>query len=741
MRWWLMPLAVCAFATPAAAQGWIDPVRPVPDFGVHKLRTAVTVHVAGRVAQVEVEEWFRNDGRALGEGDYLYPLPGEAVFSNFSLFQGDRELRGETMDADRARSIYEEIVRRKRDPALIELAGHGLLRARVFPIAAGETRKITLRYTQMLSRVGDALQFKYAAGTPNSGMPRPVRGDVAVERTREAVPLSFTLLIDDATAFGNPFSPTHRVEVQRSGRRITVRPATELAGDFDVFLPLRGARVALTMITHRPASEPGFFLLTLSPGAVRERAVPRDITMVLDVSGSMSGEKMEQARSALHALLHSLSAADRFRLIAFSDQVRLYRREWIGATAAAVAEAEDWVNGLRAEGGTNIAGALAEAFAATTPEERLPFVIFVTDGLPSVGEQNAERIAERADRARGRARVFAFGVGYDVNTLLLDRLSAAARGSTQYVHPGESVERPIAALAAKIRFPVLTELRIGRAPVRIEEVYPTELPDLFADEELVVVGRYRGAGRGSLTISGTRAGRPESFTTAAVFEDHQLGNDYIPKLWAARKVGFLSQRLRLHGHDRETLRELRETALRYGVLSEYTSYLVQEPVDLAGGAPPPVAMPRDERVQAGAARSGTVQAGRASGRAAVVAAEADRVRRESKTIADAEQSAAGFADAQSAGSGIRVVAGRTFREVGGTWTDLQQRRGQEIVRIEPFSPAYFALLRALPELEPYWKTFSNVLVTGKRVSVQVGAGGAGQLAAARVADIVERFRN
>src|ERR1041384_2358925 len=117
MQWLGKFALVLLIAAPAYGQGWIDPVRPIPEFGVHKLRTSVTVHVNARIATVEVEEWFRNDGGTLGEGDYLYPLPGEAVFSNFSLFQGERELRGETMDAAKARAIYEEIVRRKRDPA------------------------------------------------------------------------------------------------------------------------------------------------------------------------------------------------------------------------------------------------------------------------------------------------------------------------------------------------------------------------------------------------------------------------------------------------------------------------------------------------------------------------------------------------------------------------------------------------------------------------------------------------
>lgn len=700
---WLAAMLGCVLAsTPVHAQGWIDPARPVPQFGVHKISTHVIARVSGRVATVEVEEQFRNDGPAIGEGDYLYPLPGEAVFNNFSLFQGEQELRGETMDAARARAIYEEIVRRKRDPALIELAGHGLVRARVFPIANGETRKITLRYTQVLTRSGDALQFKYAATPPATGGGR--------------VPVTFRLIIDDAASFGRPFSPTHDVAINRNGGRVTVTPEGSFNGDFDVFMPLRSTTASVTVATHRPASDDGFFMLTLSPARTGEIATPRDITAVVDVSGSMSGEKMEQARAALHGLLASLSPNDRFRLIAFSDQVRVYNPEWLGATRDNVSRANAWIDDLRAEGGTNIAGALAEAFHATSPGERLPFVVFVTDGLPSIGEQNPERIAEAAERARGRTRVFAFGVGYDVNTYLLDRLSAAARGGTQYVRPGESVERAIGTLATRIRFPVLTDLKIGRAPVRIDDIYPRNLPDLFADEELIIVGRYHGAGNGLLTVNGSRRGRVESVSASVNFADHELNNEFIPKLWASRKVGYLTQRIRLDGQNQEMLQELRETALRYGVLSEYTSYLVQEP-GAAPPPPPPIA---------------------ATGAAAVMKSEAARVRGEARSLAnvaalEARESVVAQADQQT-------VGGRVFRKDNGTWIDATSPRSNSVVTIEPFSEAYFALLRSLPELKPYWKQMATVTVAGKHVSIKVAAGGESRLNATRVAEIVKQFR-
>ncbi|HEX6559101.1 MAG TPA: VIT domain-containing protein [Longimicrobiales bacterium] len=697
MRWWLIPMAIGMMAAPLQAQGWIDPVRPFPGGPrVQKVRTDVTVHVNGRVANVEVEEQFRNNGPALGEADYLYPLPGEAVFSNFSLYQGEQELRGETMDAARARGIYEEIVRRKRDPALIELAGHGLLRARVFPIATGETRKITLRYTQLLARAGDALQFRYAAGAG---------GGIS----------AFRLIVDDARSFGAPFSPTQEIRTQRSGNRITVTPATQLASDFDVFLPLAGRALGLTLVTHKPSSEPGFFMLTLSPGRAPERVVPRDITVVLDVSGSMSGEKIEQARAAMRAILHSLGEQDRFRLIAFSDQVRTYRADWLAASDGNVSAAEDWIDDLRAGGGTNIDGALEEAFARPAGASRLPFVIFVTDGLPSVGENNPERLARSAEQRRGRARIFAFGVGYDVNTYLLDRLSAAARGTTQYVKPGEDVERAVASLATKVRFPVLTDLRFGNAPVRLDDVYPVDLPDVFADDEVIITGRYRSSGRGTLSVLGLRAGQPQSFSVAAQFPDHELANDFIARIWASRKVGYLAQQLRLNGRNEELVNELRETALRYGILSEYTSYLVQEP--MLANAPPPAAM---------------------VGRASVVAAEAAGRSRAAKSLRDVEQNAALAAQASP---DVRIIAGRGFRQEDGALVDVRHRdRSTDVVVIEPFSDAYFTLLRALPELAPYWKASTSILVSGRHISIKLANSGARTVSAARTAEIVKSFR-
>jgi Ca-activated chloride channel family protein len=737
-----MGLAVAFGSGALEGQGWIDPVpgleRPA---AVERTRSHVQVRMEGRIAQVTVEEWFHNRGGRLAEGDYIYPLPGEAVFSNVSLFQGDVELTGEMMDASRARAIYEEIVRRKRDPALIELVGHGLIRARVFPIGSGETRKVTLRFTQVLDRNGDALRFQYAAGTRNHG-PRPGRGEQPGSSVTVHHPISFELIASEGSRFGDPFSPTHTLDHERRNGELAVR-ARDLSGHLTVFLPLNRDLVGITVATHKPtAGEPGFFMMTLSPDQSTETSVPRDLTVAIDVSGSMSGAKLVQAKAALHQILQSLNGHDQFRLTAFSSSVIAHSNEWLQVNASNLEAARTWVDRLQADGGTNISATLTEALRLDTADERLPVVLFVTDGLPSVGEQDPDRIAQSAASQRGRARVFAFGVGYDVNTRLLDRLSVEGRGSTEYVTPGESVERSLSTLASKIKHPVLTDLVIERSPVRFTEVYPGNLPDLFAGEELVIFGRYENHSTGSnVTLTGNRAGRLERFSTAADFPDHQLSNDYIPRLWAARKLGFLTRTARLEGHTEELLRDIRETALRYGLLSEYTAYLVQEP-ELVADLQTRTDDFRDRREvprPVPQAPPGTGSAGTATGQEAVEFARRAGSQRAVSSEADLK---ALHEDGDTRDNSLnrQQVGGRTFELNNGVWTDTMDRGAVASTRIKPFSPAYFELLALAPELEQWLSRFEEVLLAGVERNIFITDDGEHQVTDRELSRLLRQFR-
>ncbi len=679
---------------PSAAQGWIEHPRGA----IEKVRSAVQVNVTGRVARVTVEEWFRNTGALLNEANYLYPLPGETVFSDFSLWQGDQELKGEPMDAAQARAIYEEIVRRKRDPALIELAGHGLLRARVFPIGPGETRKITLRYTEMLDRVGDAWRFRYTAGSGAGA----------------AASASFRMRVDSAARFGDPYSPTHRLSTTRSDNRIELTLAdTTTRGDLELFLPLARSLVGMSLVTSQPLGEDGFFMLLLAPGsAAQAPAVRRDLVAVLDVSGSMSGDKLDQAKTALAQLLGTLRSGDRFRVVTFGSGVRRYATGWTDVSGDNVRAVQEWVRRLDTDGGTNIAGALAEAFAEPPAEGRLGVVVFLTDGMATVGEKNPERLADQAERDRGPFRVFAFGIGYDVNTYLLDRLTERARGVTEYIRPGGDIEQAVASLASKVASPVLTDLALRSDGVELYDLQPRSLPDLFGRDELVVFGRYRGEGRGegSVTVIGRRGGREERFSTVARFGGERAGADYVQQLWAARKAGALSSEIRLHGPNREIVSELKQLALRYGILTEYTSYLVQEPNVVARPMPLQAPAPQD---QAGAE---AVQ----------------RSRREKALTGSLQLSevviTGSAADSLSRGGAAtehktQRAAGRVFVWRYSTWTDIAHGDSVRVVNVAAFSDAYFALLRALPELVQAATLEPAVLVAGRRVSIKIGPDG------------------
>jgi len=728
--------AQLAAPSPADAQGWIEPTEGNIRSGVERTRTNVQVTVRGRVAEFEVEEWFHNSGAArFGEGDYIYPLPGEAVFSQFSLFQGDTELTGETMDAAQARSIYEAIVRAKRDPALIELVGHGLIRARIFPIGAGETRKITLRFTQVMARAGDALQLRYSAGAAaaSANVGAHVSWRSAAVRNADA-PLTFLVVAPDGSEFSDPVSPTHRIRIQRRDGRMQVSPDEKLRGEFSLFLPLARPGIGMALATHRTsASEDGYFMLTLFPGDADGDALPRDITAVVDISGSMSGAKLTQARAALHQFLDSLGDEDRFRLIAFNNRVWSQSADWSPTTPERLAEARDWIRDLRAGGGTNIAGALDEAFVLPSPEERLAIVVFVTDGLPSVGETDPERIAASAGSARGSARVFSFGVGYDVNTYLLDRLSVHGRGTAEYVEPGEDVELAVGKLVRKIAHPVLSDLVIDDTPVRVTDIYPVELPDLFAGDELVVFGRYESTREtltGAVAIRGRRRGHTERFDVEAEFPRHRGANEFIPRLWAARKLGYLTTTLRLEGSTPELLAEIRETAMRYGLLSEYTSYLVQEPQMVADETlswdmpqpPASVALPAEQAV----------------GRSAVDAAKSASRNRQMRTEADLRDAGHGSEDRDN--TDVRQSGGRVFNLRDGVWVDGFHRPSHEIVAIAAYSRAYFALLDEAPELAIWLSEFDRVLVAGAKISIQIDREGAENISGKELALLLRDFR-
>src|SRR5688572_3820024 len=371
----------CAFDRPCA------PCRPPVRGGVFKQSSHVRAELSNRVLRYEVTETFVNRGAGLGEADYIFPLPKGAAFQDLKLSINGELVSGETMNAAQARAIYEQIVRQQRDPALVEWMGHGLLRARIFPIAPGEEKKVVVRFQMVAEREGDALRVDYFQGKWNAQS--FAEGDEFSGTTSRS---SFTLRYPSGSSYGNAYSPTHELTTHSRGAMREVRVSGS-SSEITLLLPVRRSNEpAISVLTHAPRNENGFAIITLSPPAVAPRVTPRDVTLVLDVSGSMSGVKIRQARAAGKQVLGTLNSSDRFKLIDFSTDVRTFRDEFVRATPGNLAEAARYLESLDASGSTNISGALDVALQGATSPGRLGLVLFVTDGEPTVGERNPESI-------------------------------------------------------------------------------------------------------------------------------------------------------------------------------------------------------------------------------------------------------------------------------------------------------------------------------------------------------------
>ena len=720
---------------PPCRDGRCAEITPNPACIVNNaiVRTSSTVRVemVNRVLRYEVNETFVNTGRGLGEADYLFPLPAGSAFEDLKLSINGELVSGETMNATDARRIYEDIVRRHRDPALVEWMGAGLLRARIFPINPGEEKRVVVRFQSIAQREGSALRIDYVRGTEpvaqNNGVMPRVR-----ERLNEfdepEVANSFSLTYDDARDYGTPYSPTHRLSVRDRGARKQVIASGD-AREVTILLPLRSvSAAAVSVLTHRPDSDPGFALITITPPSSSNRTTPRDLTFVMDVSGSMRGEKLQQAKAAGHALLSSLSRSDRFRLIDFATDVNSFRDGFVAATPENVRAARRYLDALRAEGSTNISGALEEALDARTDGERLPLIVFLTDGEPTVGVRNPDEIAAIAARRRGDARLFTVGVSADVNSMLIERLAFEGRGTAHFVRAGEDVERPVSLLASRLTNPVLTNVRVTVDGVRLMQVLPTAPIDIFAGQDLVLLARYEGDGNATVRIEGRSPEGRVSWTSRGEFNRRTRQNAFVPRLWAAQRIGWLAAEKRRHGGNTEMDAEIKSLGERYGIPTEFSSYLVVEPgMDVAR---------RDRAAVGGVVGSGRISPTVAAGAgvanavapppasAPVPTANEARFEQSRQAALQRETKSLAALDSMApAQLGMRQIGARQFTQQGKIWVDQQYAAKQRLVQVKAFSPLYFELLDKLDGLKEALTIGEEVIVAGKRVAIQVGPTG------------------
>ena len=587
MVMFVVTIALCLNATSGLADGIVIPqppidppcsppqtcppvVYPVDPWTQLSIRYHhVKVTIQDQLAVTKVDQVFYNRTDHAVEGIYIFPLPVDAVVNDFSLWIDGEPVQGQVLSAQEARQKYEEIVYTMRDPALLEYIGHGAFQASIFPIAAHEERKIEIEYTQVLPSTDGLVQYVYPLNTEKfSAIPLE---DVSIE-----------VAISQKQPIKAVYSPSHPISIEHPNpnQASITYEANDVLPDKDFGLTFStGSGNSLNLLSYldpNDESDPdGYFMLLLSAGAKEDnQPIAKDVLIVLDRSGSMEGSKFQQAKTALTYILDHLNPEDRFYINSFSSDIQIYADSLSEAGQTQVAE--KWVDQLVAEGATDINRALLETFSAVDPE-RPTYMIFLTDGLPTRGVKDSQQILDNiAAQAPENVRLFSFGVGYDVDTFLLDSLSQEHHGLSRYVTPEDDLNEAVSDFYAGIRSPLLTNIDIDFGKMEVYDIYPQTIPDLFENNQIVITGRYVKGGTTDITINGDQ----DTISYQDVsFSKSNNSNDFlasIPRLWATRKIGSLLNEVRLYGAEQEVIDQIVKLSIRYGIVTPYTSYLVTE---------------------------------------------------------------------------------------------------------------------------------------------------------------------
>ncbi len=746
----LVLVCVAALAPSALGAGMLIPKdRSIPPLAIRSHRVSVTIR--DQVAVTKVEQVFQNSTSRDLEATYIFPIPKDASITEFALYIKGERVPGELLPKEKAREIYMDIVRRMRDPALLEYMDSQLFRVKVYPVLARDRQKIELQFSQLLPRDGELNRYEY-----------PLKTSGKAARTLEDFSVAVDLTSQEALT--NIYSPTHKVGITRKNDHPAIvgfeQDKSLLDRDFVLYYAVSKKDLGLNLITYRADPEkPGYFMLLSSPREEMEedKVLPRDITFVFDTSGSMRGEKIEQARSALRYCVQGLKAEDRFNVIAFSTATEPFKEELVAATDPNMAEALLYIGKMEARGGTDINSALAKALAHKPSEGRPYTVLFLTDGRPTVGVTDVADILKNVGEAnKTKSRIFVFGVGDDVNTHLLDRVSGGNRGLSEYVRATEDIEVKVSSLFNKIRKPVLTDVKLEVEKVTVRDHYPVELGDLFAGTQLTLLGRYEKPADTIIRLVGKARGEEKTFEYEGTFAEKDVEHQFVAHLWATRKIGYLLDQIRLHGESKELREEVVALSTEFGIPTPYTSYLALPEAErerylgqrlqvlgtrhlrsrgtaepARAGAPTTTVYPgnwkelrrRREQLLSDTAR-------KAGGAEALPDFAGPTFDLESDTgdaggfdFADEEtgeaavEVATSIADLKRAerpeGLAVKKVGTRTFEYWAGFWVDRAYKSDMATVEVKYLSDAYFKVLAAAPELK-------DVFVLGERIVVVLG---------------------
>jgi Ca-activated chloride channel family protein len=574
-----------SFRMPRVRPPFSPPSTPVQE-AYHLRELSVDTAIQQQIATTQVTQTFENTSQRQIQASFVFPLPYDGAIQEMTLLVDGKEYPAKLLTAEEARKIYEAYVRRNQDPALLEWIGQGMFQTSVFPIPAGAKRVVTLKYTQLLRQDQGTTDYLFPLST-------------AKYTSRPLEKLSIRIAISGQQEIGNIYSPAYPIEIQRDDAfNVVISHAssqTVPGSDFRLFFDSIGEKLGVSLLSYWPAEEEaGYFILLATPQIQSDptQIAQKTIIFVVDQSGSMVGEKIRQAREAAKFIVNNLQQDDLFNIIVYDSQVKTFSPELLRYNQASRSKALGFINSINAGGMTNIKDALESAMNMISSDEMPAYVVFMTDGLPTVGETNEMKIAVACQQAnKHRARLINLGVGYDVNSRLLDRLARENNGQSEFIAPEEDLERVASRIFARISAPVLSNVEFNfeakdweeSKGKPVQQLYPAALNDLFAGNQIVLVGRYQTSGDVTLKISGQTSVKEKchlEFQTSLANKGSDDRQKFVAQLWAARRIGEIIDLMDLHGKNAELISELVSLSRKYGILTPYTSFLADDQGDL-----------------------------------------------------------------------------------------------------------------------------------------------------------------
>lgn len=566
-------------------------------------RTSVNAKIAGFGAEVSVVQTFVNTSKEPIEAVYTFPLPNDAAVHRMRMRIGERIIEGAVKRRGEARQIYDAAKAAGQSAALLDQERPNIFTQSVANIVPGARVQIEISYVQLLKYDSGQFEFsfpmvvgpRFLGNAPDPSKIDPPRA------TRVGTNIDLAVEIDAGTTISNVDSVLHDIDTTGlAGNRVRValKNADEIPNrDFMLRYRAVGQQPKAAFVTHAD-QRGGFFTLIVMPPQrpVASQIMPREVVFVMDQSGSQSGFPIEKSKELTLKMIDQLRPGDTFNVIGFNNAVKTLWSEPRSNTEENMVQARAFIGAMQANGGTQLREGVVAALQGQHDPARLRIVLFNTDGY--VGDE--AMVLDTIQKQRESARMFTFGIGNSVNRFLIDSMAEEGRGMAEYVTLAEAADKAVAGFVKRTQTPVLTDLTASFSGVAVNDVQPKYLPDVFDNRPVVLYGRFTGAGRGQVTLSGKLGGQPWSQTLDLDFSAKPTAAA-VPVLWARKKIAEIERTDYLAGlkgqqrNAQSVETRVTDLALQFGLMSQYTSFVaVESRVVNVGGKQRTVAVPVEQ---------------------------------------------------------------------------------------------------------------------------------------------------